>query len=96
MAEIVEHFCTRHGSYWPPTAVDHLFPCPKCKAEREERKQAAMRHLAMGAPAAAKAASDRVLSDISAMREIVAKSDKSVALLIQRGEDKLFVPVRLI
>ena len=53
--------------------MDHLFPCPKCKAEREERKQAAMRHLAMGAPAAAKAASDRVLSDISAMREIVAK-----------------------
>jgi serine protease Do len=26
---------------------------------------------------------------------VVAKSDKSVALLIQRGDDKIFVPVRL-
>jgi len=25
----------------------------------------------------------------------VAKADKSVALLIQRGEDKIFVPVRI-
>jgi serine protease Do len=26
---------------------------------------------------------------------VVAKADKSVALLIQRGEDKIFVPVRI-
>ena len=29
------------------------------------------------------------------VREVVAKADKSVALLIQRGEDKIFVPVRI-
>jgi len=29
------------------------------------------------------------------VRQAVAKADKSVALLIQRGEDKIFVPVRL-
>jgi serine protease Do len=32
---------------------------------------------------------------IEQVRAAVAKSDKSVALLIQRGEDKIFVPVRL-
>ncbi|MBK0391895.1 DegQ family serine endoprotease [Ramlibacter algicola] len=32
---------------------------------------------------------------IEQVRGVVAKSDKSVALLIQRGEDKIFVPVRL-
>ncbi|MCJ0764358.1 DegQ family serine endoprotease [Variovorax terrae] len=32
---------------------------------------------------------------IDQVRAAVAKSDKSVALLIQRGEDKIFVPVRL-
>jgi serine protease Do len=32
---------------------------------------------------------------IEQMRSIVAKADKSVALLIQRGEDKIFVPVRI-
>jgi serine protease Do len=29
------------------------------------------------------------------VKEVVAKADKSVALLIQRGEDKIFVPVRI-
>jgi len=29
------------------------------------------------------------------VREVVARADKSVALLIQRGEDKIFVPVRI-
>jgi len=29
------------------------------------------------------------------VREVVAKADKSVALLIQRGENKIFVPVRI-
>jgi serine protease Do len=29
------------------------------------------------------------------MRAIVAKSNKSAALLVQRGEDKIFVPIRI-
>jgi serine protease Do len=29
------------------------------------------------------------------VREVVARSDKSVALLIQRGDEKIFIPVRL-
>ena len=33
--------------------------------------------------------------DIEQVRSVVAKADKSVALLIQRGERKLFVPVRV-
>jgi serine protease Do len=32
---------------------------------------------------------------VDQVRSILSKSDKSVALLIQRGEDKIFVPVRL-
>ncbi|MGZ5179166.1 MAG: DegQ family serine endoprotease [Ramlibacter sp.] len=32
---------------------------------------------------------------VEQVRSVVAKADKSVALLIQRGEDKIFVPVRL-
>jgi serine protease Do len=33
---------------------------------------------------------------VEQVREVVAKaSNKSVALLIQRGEDKIFVPVRI-
>jgi len=32
---------------------------------------------------------------VDQVRAILAKSDKSVALLIQRGEDKIFVPIRL-
>ncbi len=32
---------------------------------------------------------------IDQVRSVLAKSDKSVALLIQRGEDKIFVPVRI-
>jgi len=35
------------------------------------------------------------VNSIEQVREMVAKSDKSVALLIQRGEDKIFIPVRL-
>ena len=35
------------------------------------------------------------VTNIEQVRAAVAKSDKSVALLIQRGEDKIFVPVRL-
>jgi serine protease Do len=33
--------------------------------------------------------------NIDQVRELVAKADKSVALLIQRGEDKIFVPIRI-
>ena len=33
--------------------------------------------------------------NIDQVREVVAKSAKSVALLVQRGDDKIFVPVRL-
>ncbi|MBG9387545.1 DegQ family serine endoprotease [Caenimonas aquaedulcis] len=32
---------------------------------------------------------------VEQVRSVVAKSDKSVALLIQRGDDKIFVPVRI-
>jgi serine protease Do len=35
------------------------------------------------------------VSSVEQARSAIAKSDKSVALLIQRGEDKIFVPVRL-
>jgi serine protease Do len=35
------------------------------------------------------------VSSIDQVRSVVAKSGKSVALLIQRGEDKIFVPVRI-
>ena len=32
---------------------------------------------------------------VDQVRSLISKSDKSVALLIQRGEDKIFVPVRM-
>jgi serine protease Do len=35
------------------------------------------------------------VTSVEQMRAAVAKSDKSVALLIQRGEDKIFVPIRI-
>ncbi len=35
------------------------------------------------------------VKSIDQVREVVAKSDKSVALLVQRGDDKIFVPVRI-
>ncbi|MBA5605608.1 DegQ family serine endoprotease [Duganella sp. FT3S] len=35
------------------------------------------------------------VNSIEQVREVVAKSDKSVALLIQRGDEKIFIPVRL-
>jgi len=35
------------------------------------------------------------VKDIDQVREIVAKSTKSVALLIQRDGNKIFVPVRV-
>ena len=41
------------------------------------------------------AVNGQVVSSVEQVRSVVAKSQKSVALLIQRGEDKIFVPVRL-
>ncbi|MDB5856556.1 MAG: Peptidase Do [Ramlibacter sp.] len=35
------------------------------------------------------------VTSIEQMRSVVARADKSVALLIQRGEDKIFVPIRI-
>ena len=35
------------------------------------------------------------VKSVEQVRSVVAKSDKSVALLIQRGDDKIFVPVRI-
>ena len=35
------------------------------------------------------------VKSIEQVREAVAKSTKSVALLVQRGDDKIFVPVRM-
>ena len=32
---------------------------------------------------------------VEQVREVVGKADKSVALLIQRGDSKIFVPVRI-
>jgi serine protease Do len=37
----------------------------------------------------------RPVNSIEQVREVVGKSSKSVALLIQRGDDKIFIPVRL-
>jgi serine protease Do len=37
----------------------------------------------------------RAVSNIDQVREVVGKAGKSVALLVQRGEDKIFIPVRL-
>ncbi|WP_296948577.1 DegQ family serine endoprotease [uncultured Massilia sp.] len=35
------------------------------------------------------------VSSVAQVREVVGKSSKSVALLIQRGDDKIFIPVRI-
>jgi serine protease Do len=37
----------------------------------------------------------RAVGSIAQVREAVGKSSKSVALLIQRGSDKIFIPVRI-
>jgi serine protease Do len=37
----------------------------------------------------------RPVNSIEQVREVMAKSDKSVALLIQRGDEKIFIPVRI-
>ena len=37
----------------------------------------------------------RAVSSVDQVREVVGKSSKSVALLIQRGSDKIFIPVRI-
>jgi serine protease Do len=37
----------------------------------------------------------RPVNTVAEVREVVAKSGKSVALLVQRGEDRIFIPVRL-
>jgi serine protease Do len=37
----------------------------------------------------------RPVTSIAQVREVVGKSSKSVALLIQRGSDKIFIPVRI-
>jgi len=37
----------------------------------------------------------RPVTSVNDVRDLVAKSTKSVALLIQRGEDRIFIPVRL-
>ncbi len=37
----------------------------------------------------------RAVTSVNDVRDLVAKSTKSVALLIQRGEDRIFIPVRL-
>jgi serine protease Do len=37
----------------------------------------------------------RPVNSVEQVRDVVSKSTKSVALLIQRGEDRIFIPVRL-
>ena len=41
------------------------------------------------------AVNGQTVRSVDQVRAAVAKSDKSVALLIQRGEDKIFIPVRI-
>jgi serine protease Do len=35
------------------------------------------------------------VKSVDQVRSLISKSDKSVALLIQRGDEKIFVPVRI-
>jgi serine protease Do len=37
----------------------------------------------------------RTVNTIDQVRDVMSKSDKSVALLIQRGDEKIFIPVRI-
>jgi serine protease Do len=37
----------------------------------------------------------RAVSSVEQVRDVVGKSSKSVALLIQRGNNKIFIPVRI-
>jgi serine protease Do len=37
----------------------------------------------------------RPVTSVDQVRDLVGKSTKSVALLIQRGSDKIFIPVRI-
>jgi len=41
------------------------------------------------------AVNGRPVSSVAQVREVVSKSSKTVALLIQRGDDKIFIPVRI-
>ncbi|MBW8896666.1 MAG: trypsin-like peptidase domain-containing protein [Massilia sp.] len=41
------------------------------------------------------AVNGRPVSSVAQVREVVSKSTKTVALLIQRGDDKIFIPVRI-
>jgi serine protease Do len=41
------------------------------------------------------AVNGNAVSSVQQLRDIVSKSSKSAALLIQRGEDKIFVPIRI-
>lgn len=37
----------------------------------------------------------RPVNTVEQVRDVMAKSEKSVALLIQRGDEKIFIPVRI-
>jgi serine protease Do len=37
----------------------------------------------------------KAVNSVEQVRDVVGKSSKSVALLIQRGDDKIFIPVRI-
>jgi serine protease Do len=41
------------------------------------------------------AVNGKPVSSVAQVREVVGKSSKSVALLIQRGDEKIFIPVRI-
>ena len=41
------------------------------------------------------AVNGKVVNSVEQVRDVVGKSKKSVALLIQRGNDKIFIPVRI-
>jgi serine protease Do len=37
----------------------------------------------------------KAVNSVAQVRDVVGKSSKSVALLIQRGDDRIFIPVRI-
>jgi serine protease Do len=41
------------------------------------------------------AVNGKPVTSVGEVRDLVAKASKSVALLIQRGDDKIFIPVRI-
>ena len=89
-----------------PARASWAWRCGRCSRRRRRKRRhraawwsrtpAAQRHwLACSRATCCWQSMARRSSSVDQVREVVAKSDKSVALLIQRGGDKIFVPVRI-